>query len=148
MSDRLSALVLLSVGLWYGALALQIRNSFFSDPLGSKAFPIFVAILLIALSAIALLRTPRERVVWPPRASFAPLVVSLALFVAYAYALPYLGFFAANTLVFAGLGLVFGARLWKAAVAGVVASLALYVLFAVALDLYLPVGRLFEGWFG
>lgn len=148
MSDRVSALVLLAVGVWYGLLALQIRDSFFSDPLGSRAFPLFVAALLIPLAAILLIRTPRERVVWPPRRSLPPLLVSTALFIVYALALPWLGFFVANTLVFAGLGLVFGARRWRAAVAGVVASVALYLLFSVALDLYLPVGRLLEGWFG
>jgi len=148
MSDRITGLLLLLATAWYGTIAWNIPTSFFSDPLGSRAFPLFVTALLGPLALYLTLRRPTERVVWPARASWPPLLVATLIFVFYALALPTLGFFVANTLVFASLGLIFGARLWQAAVSGVVASATLYLLFGVLLDLYLPTGTWLERWFG
>jgi putative tricarboxylic transport membrane protein len=147
MSNRLTGLFLLVVSSWYGYLAFNIKNSFFSDPLGSRAFPIVVASLLVPLAIILILRQPKP-VVWPGRVSYPPLLYAIGLFIAYAVLLPWFGFAIANTLIFAGIALIFGARPGQAALAAVVASGVLYLIFAVALDLYLPTGRLLEGWFG
>jgi putative tricarboxylic transport membrane protein len=57
------------------------------------------------------------------------------------------GFIVSNVVVFFLLALVFRAPRLKGAVAAVVATLALYVLFGWLLELYLPTGELFEGWF-
>ncbi len=73
MTDRITGVVLLAFTAWYGVTAWGIQRGFFSDPLGSRPFPLAVAILL--------------------------------------------------------------------------APLALYVLFGSLLELYLPTGKLFEGWF-
>jgi hypothetical protein len=54
------------------------------------------------------------------------------------------GFFIATTMVFIVYGLLFDARWWKTAIAGVLASFALYALFVWALDMYLPVGEIFK----
>jgi putative tricarboxylic transport membrane protein len=148
MSDRLTGLVLLVATLWYGTIAWNIPKSFFSDPLGSRAFPLFVAFMLAPLALYLILRRPTESVVWPARRSWPPLLVATGLFVFYAYALPALGFFLANSLVFAGFALLFGARAWQAATSAVVASGVLYVVFGVLLDLYLPTGSVFKAWFG
>jgi putative tricarboxylic transport membrane protein len=147
MSDRLTGVILLVVSSWYGYLAFNIKNSFFSDPLGSRAFPIVVAALLVPLAITLIIRAPK-RVVWPAKSSYPPLLYATGLFIAYAVLLPWAGFAIANTLIFAGIALIFGAKLRQAAVAAVVASGVLYLIFAVALDLYLPTGRLLEGWFG
>lgn len=147
MSNRLAGLLLLAVSSWYGYLAFNIKNSFFSDPLGSRAFPILIAALLLPLTLMLILRRPKP-VVWPVRASHPPLLYAGGLFVAYAVLLPWAGFAIANTLIFAGFALLFGARIQQAAVAAVVASGVLYLIFSLALDLYLPTGRLLEGWFG
>jgi putative tricarboxylic transport membrane protein len=147
MSDRLTGLVLLVVSAWYGYLAFNIKNSFFSDPLGSRAFPIVVASLLVPLAVLLIVRQPKP-VVWPRRASYPPLLYATGLFIGYAYLLPWLGFALANTLIFAGIAMIFGAQLRQATLAAVVASGVLYLIFSVALDLYLPTGRLLEGWFG
>jgi putative tricarboxylic transport membrane protein len=148
MSDRITGLVLLLATIWYGTIAWNIPTSFFSDPLGSRAFPLFVALLLAPLTLYLTLRRRTERIVWPDRGTWPVLLVATAIFVFYAISLPTLGFFISNTLVFAGLGMVFGARLGQAVVAGVVASGSLYVIFGLLLDLYLPTGSWLERWFG
>lgn len=146
MSDRIAGLVLASFVLWYGVIAFGIRNSFFSDPLGSRAFPIFVAVFLAPLALYLLIRRTGDRAEWAPRGSWPSLVATLAIFVAYALLMEPLGFVVANVFVFAALAYVFGAPRLRGAVAAVVATGVMYVLFGVLLDLYIPFGELFEGW--
>ena len=146
MSDRIAGLVLASFVIWYGAIALSIRNSFFSDPLGSRAFPIFVALFLAPLALYLLVRRTGDRPEWAPRGSWPALATTLAIFVAYALLMEPLGFVVANVFVFAALASVFGAPRLRGAVAAVVATGVMYVLFGVLLDLYIPFGELFEGW--
>ena len=146
MSDRIAGLVLAAFVLWYGAIAFSIRNSFFSDPLGSRAFPIFVALFLAPLALYLLIRRTGDRPDWAPRGSWPSLVATLAIFVAYALLMEPLGFLVANVFVFAALAYVFGAPRLRGALAAVVATGVMYVLFGVLLDLYIPFGELFEGW--
>lgn len=147
MSDRLTGIFLLLFAGWYGVVAWGIRSSFFSDPVGSRAFPLGIAIFLAPLALYLLFRTTPDRVVWPARDTWPSLLVALATFVAYALMLQPLGFIVATIVTFTVLALVFGARVGRALLAAVVATVALYALFALALDLYLPPGAVFRGWF-
>jgi len=146
MSDRIAGLLLTAFVVWYGVTAWGIQSSFFSDPLGSRAFPLFVAFVLAPPALYLMFRRQPDVAVWAHRASWPALAATLAIFVAYALLLEPLGFLLANTLVFFGLGLVFRAPIVKGLIASAVATGVLYVLFAVLLDLYLPFGELFERW--
>ena len=146
MSDRIAGLVLAALVLWYGTIAFGIRNSFFSDPLGSRAFPIFVAVFLAPLALYLLVRRTGDRPDWAPRGTWPSLVATLVIFVAYALLMEPLGFLVANVFVFTALALVFGAPRLRAVVAAVIATGTLFVLFGLLLDLYIPFGEVFERW--
>ncbi|CAN5712536.1 tripartite tricarboxylate transporter TctB family protein [soil metagenome] len=147
MTDRLSGLVLLAFSLWFGVLAWNLPRSFFSDPTGSRAFPLALAVLLTLLALHLLLRPSHTLVVWPDRAAWPALGITIVTLIAYALLLEPLGFVVATVIVFTALALVFRAALPKAAVAAVGATVALYLLFGIVLELYLPTGEAFEGWF-
>ena len=147
MSDRITGLLLLAFTAWYGATAWGIQRGFFSDPLGSRPFPLAVAILLAPLALYLVVRPGASRVAWPGRDLWPALAATLAAFLLYSVMMEPFGFIVSNVVVFFVLALVFRAPPLKGVVAAVVATLALYVLFGWLLELYLPTGELFEGWF-
>jgi len=147
MTDRITGVVLLAFTAWYGVTAWGIQRSFFSDPLGSRPFPLAVAILLAPLALYLILRPSPVRVTWPTRGLWLVLAITLGAFLLYSVMMEPFGFIVSNTVVFFILALVFQAKPVKGLVAAVVATLALYVLFGWLLELYLPTGELFEGWF-
>jgi putative tricarboxylic transport membrane protein len=148
MTDRITGAVLLAFTLWYGAMAWGIERGFFSDPLGSRPFPLAVAIFLAPLALYLLLGRPVTRPTWAARGTWPALIFALFAFVVYAAIMEPLGFAVSNTIAFFALALVFRAPPLKGAIAAVVATVVIYVLFGILLELYLPTGELFEGWFG
>jgi len=146
VSDRIAAAVLIVVAVGYIIMATGIQASVFSDPLGPKVVPILVSVFVIA-SCIALLLVPRSTTSWPDAPTGVRLVLCLVGFVAYAQLLVPLGFIVATTLAYTLFAVLFRAKPWRALLAGAVFAVASYVLFTVALDLFLPTGRWFAGWF-
>ena len=147
MTDRITGALLLAFTIWYGATAWGIPRSFFSDPLGSRPFPLAVAFFLAPLALYLLLGRPKTRPVWPERSAWPALGFALVAFVVYAAIMEPLGFAVSNTIAFFFLALVFRAPPLKGAIAALVATVVIYVLFGILLELYLPTGELFEGWF-
>jgi len=147
MADRITGVVLLAFTAWYGVTAWGIQRAFFSDPLGSRPFPLAVAILLAPLALYLVVRPSQAPVVWPVRNLWPALGITLGAFILYSLMMEPFGFIVSNVVVFFILSLVFRATPVKGLVAAVVATLALYVLFGWLLELYLPTGELFEGWF-
>lgn len=146
MTDRLTGLLLLAFAVWFGVLGWNLPRSFFSDPTGSRAFPLGVAALLAPLALALILRPSRTAVAWAPRGTWPLLGVMLLTLVAYALVLEPLGFLLATVLAFTALALVFRAPPTRAVVASVVATVTLYALFGWVLELYLPDGALVERW--
>lgn len=147
MADRITGVVLLVFTAWYGVTAWGIQRGFFSDPLGSRPFPLAVAILLAPLALYLVVRPSQVPVVWPVRNLWPALGITLGAFILFSLMMEPFGFIVSNVVVFFILSLVFRATPVKGLVAAVVATLALYVLFGWLLELYLPTGELFEGWF-
>lgn len=147
MTDRVSGSVLLVFSIWFGVLAWQLPVSFFGDPVGSRAFPLAVAILLAPLALYLLWRPSPVESHWPGHGIWPSLLVSLAALVAYAWMLEPLGFILATVIAFQVLALVFQAPFWKGLLASAVTTLVLFVLFGRLLGLYLPDGTIFRGWF-
>ena len=146
MSDRIAAGVLIAVSVGFIVMAAGIRASNFSDPLGPRWVPIVIGVFLIA-ACVALLVKPLTATTWPDGATWARLAVCLIGFVAYANLLVPLGFILATTLAFALFAMLFRAGPVRALVAGTIFAFASYGLFSMALDLFQPTGRLFQGWF-
>lgn len=148
MTDRLSGLVLLLFAIWFGISAWRLPQSFFSDPVGSRTFPLMVAFFLAPLAIYLMFRPSSGRVAWPPRESWPSLVVTVVTLLVYAWLLKPLGFLLSTFLAFTALALVFRAPLLRALLASLIATVALYGLFDRLLALYLPTGELFGRWFG
>lgn len=146
MSDRITASVLIVVSVAFIAMAFAIRTSMFTDPLGAKFVPIFVGVFLIG-SCIALLIRPLSKTDWPEPATWRRMLVCLLGFVLYGYLLNPLGFIAATTLAFTLFARLFHGKPLRSLLAGAIFAVAAYLVFDVALDLYLPTGRLFQGLF-
>ena len=76
----------------------------------------------------------------------AVLAAALALLVAYAHSLAYLGFVLATALFVPACLALLGARgMVRLAIAGMTVSIAVFVIFGFILRVDLPVGRLFVG---
>ncbi|MBO6638179.1 MAG: tripartite tricarboxylate transporter TctB family protein [Roseitalea sp.] len=146
MTDRISGLFLLGVGVAFAIAALQLRTGFTSDNLGPKAFPLILAGGLVFLSICLLLRPGRGfRPSWPSRSVALGLFLALLSLVLYANLILWLGFLVSTALEVFVLCLLYQARPLPAAVAGVLTSLALFGLFDWLLGLPLPNGTLFAG---
>ncbi len=146
MSDRITSGVLIAISLGFIAMALAIQPSFFSDPLGPKFVPIVVGVFLIG-ACIALLVRPLSSADWPNALVWRRLTVCLLGFVGYALLMNPLGFIAATTIAFTLFALLFHGKPLKSVLAGAGFAVSCYLVFSVALGLYLPTGRLFEGLF-
>lgn len=146
MSDRIASGILIIVAAAFIVMAFGIRASMFTDPLGPRFVPILVGVFLIA-SSVALMLQPRSVAKWPDAPTAARLLTTLVVFVAYGFLLNPIGFIAATTIAYTAFALLFRGKPLPALLAGLVFAFASYLLFSTALDLYLPTGRLFEGWF-
>ena len=127
---------LAAIAIWS---AQSLVVSFAADPLGPRAFPSTVALIMGACGALLLIPrgAPFER---PERIAAPPLLV--AVMAAYALLLVPLGFLVATALLAFGVALLFGARPLPALATGLITSAALWALFDRVLDLPLPKGFL------
>lgn len=138
--DRVTGTALVLAALAVGLEATTFDVAFLTDPVGPKALPLVVAAMLGAGGARTLWR-PRA-VELPERTVLLRMTAALAVFLAYAACLPWVGFFLSTTMVVAGLAVLFGGP-WKGGLAaGLTLSASLWMLFARVLSLPLPVGDL------
>ena len=141
MGDRVFAgigLVLAAFFIWQ---ATQIQLSFISDPVGPKTFPIIIGALLGVSSLVILLR-PDPKPEWPRAGRLAEVGLAVMVLLAYAYALPELGFVIATTVAAAILSWRLGTRPVVALLAGIGIALGIYVVFHLILGLSLAQGPL------
>jgi putative tricarboxylic transport membrane protein len=129
------------------AIEAQRINDPGADVIGPAAFP-FVLGLIIAVCGVALCArvlsaagSADEKL---PRARWLVLVAALALLVVYTHGLASIGFLVATALFIAVcLALLGERRLGRLAMASVVGSLVIFVVFGLVLGVDLPKGRLF-----
>lgn len=141
VADRVAGGVLTLAGLAAGLEATTFNVAFLTDPVGPKAFPFVVAATLTAAGVRTLVR-PRASVALPPSEVLLRMGGAMVAFLAYAAALPWIGFFLSTTLVVAALAVLYRGP-WKGGlVAGLVLSGSLWLLFVGLLSLPLPVGEL------
>lgn len=143
MSDRISAILILIFSFVYGLEAYRLKSGFGSDSIGPRGFPIILAILSAILGIVLLLK-PSSPKNWPDGKSLISIALTLVSFVVYAYLLVPIGFIASTTLETSFLSQRFGAKYWQAVLLGLGSSLFLYFLFVYALQIPLPIGKLFK----
>lgn len=138
---RATGAALTLLGVAAAAEASTFDVVFMTDPVGPKALPYLVAAMLVAAGLAAMAR-PRDAGTRPARPALLRLAAAVLALVAYALALPFVGFFASTTLVVGGLALLYRGPPVASLAAAALLSGALWLLFVRALALPLPVGDL------
>ena len=141
---RVSAIILLVLALAYGIGSSVIEYAFASDPLGPRAFPIALAIVLVILSGFYISSPgtaegfPGGPLLWRVLAIPALLAVSVLLFEP-------LGFAVSIFTLTLGTGLIFGAPPVKALIGAIGHGIMWWFVFGYVLEVYLPAGTVFGG---
>jgi len=139
MSDRIFGVIGLLLAGFYAWQATLIQESFIQDPVGPKAFPIMIAIVLAASSLVFVLK-PDPAPDWPAAGRLFEIAVSVAVMIAYALALPEAGFVASTAVAAAFLSWRLGAKPIFALMAGIAIAVGIYVVFHLILGLSLAKG--------
>lgn len=139
MSDRVFGAIGIAVALFFIWQATVIQESFISDPVGPKVFPIIIGAMLGVSSLICVLM-PDEAPLWPPAARLIEIFMAALVMVAYALALPEAGFVAATSVAAAYLSWRLGTPWVKALIAGLLIAVGIFVIFKLILGLSLATG--------
>jgi putative tricarboxylic transport membrane protein len=139
MSDRIFGGIALTVSLLMMWGATIIEESFIQDPLGPKAFPLAIAVVM-AISSVVMVIKPDAEPHWPRLVKLAELLATVGVFVAYAQLLPIAGFILSTMVATAFLCWRLGAQPRQAAIAGVFIALGIYAIFQHVLGLNLARG--------
>jgi putative tricarboxylic transport membrane protein len=139
-ADRWIGIGLAAFAVAYGLIATTFRTALLADPVGPRAFPLLLAGAMLASSATLGLRPSTGPAEWPSaslRSHGAILTIAL---VAYGYLLEPLGYLVSTMAIMFVMCRLFGGPIGKSLVSGGGLVIALYLLFSVLLDLYLPAG--------
>jgi putative tricarboxylic transport membrane protein len=139
MGDRLFGALGLALAAFFIWQATTIQESFIQDPVGPKTFPIIIGMLLGIASLVIMLR-PDPKPDWPALGRLGEIAGAVIVMVAYAYALPELGFIIATTLASAYLTWRLDSTPLHAIAAGVAIAIGIYVVFHLILGLSLAKG--------
>lgn len=141
MSDRIFGAVGLLVSAFYIWAALQTQESFLSDAVGPKTFPVIIGCILAISSLVVILR-PDAEPVWPAMGQLAEIAVAVVVMVLYAQLLPEVGFVIATAGAASVLSWRLGSPLVQAAIIGAAISLGIYGVFHLLFGLSLARGPL------
>lgn len=139
MSDRIFGLFGILLAIGFALSALTIEESFLSDAVGPKAFPLIIATVLGLSSAVIALR-PDPEPIWPGLGRLAEVAAAILVMVLYAKALPEVGFVLATAVAAAFLSWRLGSALLSAMLVGASTSVGIYVIFHLVLGLSLARG--------
>lgn len=138
-ADRILGLALIGLAAFAAAQAANLQIPFSYEPVGPKAFPIGLSVILVALALVLVLR-PGENGHWPDKALMLKLLAVLGALLVYALLFTRLGFVPASLLAVAALARLFDASWPKALLAGILIPVGSYFLFTEALGIALPTG--------
>ncbi|MEP2704078.1 MAG: tripartite tricarboxylate transporter TctB family protein [Roseibium sp.] len=141
MSDRIFGVVGLVLAFGYAWAALIIEESFLSDAVGPKAFPLIIAGVL-ALSSLAIIAKPDTAPDWPTLSRLMEVAMAVLVMILYAIMLPELGFVFATALAATYLTWRLGSTPVSSVIAGSLTSVGIYVIFHLVLGLSLAKGPL------
>ena len=136
---RSAGVFLVVIGAAVGLEASTFEVSFMADPIGPKALPNVVALILLIAGFISIIR-PKTDVVWPNRRVRAKLVGAVMALLVYPLALQVLGFVISTMLVVTGLSYLYGAPPRRGLAAAATLAVVLWLLFVQVLALPLPIG--------
>lgn len=140
--DRVFGIFLLCLGLFviYGGFSMEVPFSY--DPLGPKAFPIFLGVLLSALSLVIIAKPEKSH--FPQQNIQLKTVLIVVLLVLYSLSFNLLGFLLSTALLVFFISRIFKGTTQQALGSAIGVSLSVYVLFGILLDVALPMGKIFS----
>ncbi len=141
MSDRIFGIFGICLAVFYAWATLQIEESFLSDAVGPKTFPLIVAAIL-GLSSLIIALKPDADPVWPPLGRLVEIGAAAVVMVLYAELLPEIGFILATAAAASYLTWRLGTRPLSSLITGALISLGIYTVFHLILGLSLARGPL------
>jgi putative tricarboxylic transport membrane protein len=141
MSDRIFGGIGLFLAVIYAWQATIIQESFLSDAVGPKTFPLIIASVL-GLASIYFLLKPDPEPTWPALGRLAEIFFATLVMLAYAELLPMLGFLISTALAAGYMTWRLGTKPLQSVVVGVATSVGIYVVFKLILGLSLASGIL------
>ncbi len=143
MSDRIFSLA------WLGVCALVIYQMwglsvpFAYEPVGPKAFPILLAILM-AVCCVLMLVSPDREVVWPEAAFFRKGVVLLGTLFAFGYFFEMLGYPLAAAAMSVVVSRLFGGSWLSTLITAAAIGILGFLVFDRVLEVTLPIGQIWR----
>lgn len=139
MSDRIFGLVGALLAIGYAFAAMQIEESFLSDVVGPKAFPLIIATVL-GISSLVIALRPDASPVWPPLNRLAEIFAAVVVMILYAELLPEIGFIIATAFAAAYLAWRLSSSVLESVLVGLGTSVGIYAIFHLVLGLSLARG--------
>jgi putative tricarboxylic transport membrane protein len=139
MSDRIFGGIGVALAVFFIWQATLIQESFISDAVGPKTFPIIIGVVL-GLSSLYCLLRPDPAPIWPSFGRLAEIGLAVLVMIAYAIALPRLGFLIATWIASAYLTWRLGTAPLQSLLVGALTSGGIYVVFRLILGLSLAPG--------
>ncbi|WP_121630714.1 tripartite tricarboxylate transporter TctB family protein [Tropicibacter alexandrii] len=139
MSDRIFGVVGLLLAIGYVFAALAIEESFLSDAVGPKAFPLLLAAVL-GISSLVIVLRPDAEPDWPSLGRLVEIAAAVVVMMLYAQMLPVAGFVLATAFAAGYLAWRLGSGLIEAVLTGIGTSVGIYVIFHLVLGLSLAKG--------
>ncbi len=139
MGDRIFGaigIVIAALFIWQTSV---IEESFIQDPVGPKGFPFIIGALL-GISSLVIMLRPDPNPEWPAAGRLFEIGFAVVVLIAYAMALPDVGFVFATAVASAILSWRLGAHPVPAVLAGVGIAVGIYVVFHLILGLSLAKG--------
>ena len=138
MSEGIFAVVMLFLAIYYGWEAYTLQVPFAYDPLGPKAFPLLLSILLAIFSCWILISPKKQQIRWPKKRLLLKTILVVATLIGYSLTLFWLGFILSTMISISLLALFFEATWMQSLLAGIVLGLIFYGLFGWLLHIPLP----------
>ena len=138
-SDRILGIVGLALAAFYIWAATIIPESFMTDEIGPKTFPIIIGSIIAVCSLVFIFR-PDPEPSWPVFSNFVEIVIAAAVMLFYAMMLPVVGFVISTIFATAYLTWRLGSTVIGSLITGVLTSIGIYVVFRLILGLSLATG--------
>jgi putative tricarboxylic transport membrane protein len=140
-SDRILGGVCVATAVAMGVAATSYVPQISYEPVGPRAFPLLLAVL-IGLAGAWLVVRPSAHSAAVAAGRLPALIGCVVSALAYALLFQWLGFALATALMAVPVGMAFGGNWRQSLVGGIGLGLGLYVLFDKVLDVVLPTGLL------
>lgn len=142
-AERSGALIVLLLGIGYLWEAFSMPDVSVGDPLGPKAFPIFLGALMSLLGAALLIKPEKganERLFG--KTSFGVIILA-GILATYGFGIEWIGYPIATVIFLLVTTRILGERSWITGILlSVGLSIGVYALFTLVLDIRLPLGSI------